>query len=166
MFNFLKKKKSEPNRVFGTVKRFDGYWSTSEKIALVLWDKPFQLSCTVSAGSGQAEITKEQEDICLLFRENCSLLREKIEGVVAGYFETTDASVLLSKFLPYEVQISPNAECAIIAGNADDEEFDDVLPGLAVVIYPKVAIFTEEDYSEYALRDGCDEVREILYGGS
>lgn len=166
MFRLLKKKKNEPNRAFGTVKKFDGYWSTSEKAEFVLWNKAYQVNCMVSAGSNQAEITKKQEDVYIRFKENCGLLQREIERVVAAYFSTTDASVLLSKFTPYQMRISPSGECAIIASNADDENQEDALPGLAVVLYPRVAIFTKEDYLEYALRDGCDEIREILYGGS
>lgn len=166
MFSFLKRKRDLLNRAFGTVKQFDRYWSTTVKAEIVLWGKPYKLNCMVAMDSEHTAITQAQEDIFIRFTENSSLIRGDVERIVADYFGTTDESVLLKKFDPYQLMISPNGECAIIASNADDEDMHDVLPGLAVVIYPSLAIFTEEDYSEYALRDGCDEIRTILYGGA
>lgn len=165
MFSFLKKKKSPPNRVFGTVKQFDGYWSTSVKGSIVLWGKDYQLNCVVTVDDSHPEITPAQEDVYLRFAQNTDQIQKQIEHIVSDYFGTTDASVLLSKFLPYQLMVSPKGELAVIAKNADDGDWHDDPPGLAVVIFPRLSIFTKEDFSEYALRDGCDEVKAILYGG-
>lgn len=165
MFSFLKRKKKELNRAFGAVHRYDGYWSTSVKAEIVLWGKCYQLSCMVAVARDQAEITKAQEDTYLRFKDNCSLLGGQIERIVENYFDEEEPAVLLEKFTPYQMIISPQGECAIVAHNADDEDMDDVLPGLAVVLYPTLAIFTKEDYTEYAFHGGCNKIREILYGG-
>lgn len=165
MFSFLKRKKKGTNRAFGEVHRYDGYWSTSEKAEIVLWGKCYQLNCMVAAARDQAEIAEVQEDVYLCFKDNRNFLRTQIERVVANYFGEEDPAVLVEKFTPYQLIISSQGECVIIAHNADDEDMDDVLPGLAVVLYPVVAIFTKEDYTEYAFHGGCDEIREKLYGG-
>jgi hypothetical protein len=38
------------------------------------------------------------------------------------------------------------------------------LPGLAVIIYPKMAVFTEEAYSEYVFLSGDKVIKKELYG--
>ncbi len=163
--NLFKRKKDPPNIIFGNVKLFGRRWSTSVKAGIALWGKEYNLNCIIIADKERPEINQAQEAVFRKFTENSSLIPKGVERIVADYFGTTDASVLMSKFDPYELMISPNAECAIIANNADDEEMDDVLPGLAVVVYPKMAIFTEEDYSEYVLFSGSDEIKTELYGG-
>ena len=165
MFGLFKRKKDISNRVFGTVKLLGRKWSTSVKADITLWDKTYGLSCNVVAEKGSPEINQAQENAFSRFVKNSCELREQVERIVAEYFGITDASVLLSKFCPYELMISPNGECAIIASNADDGDVHDVLPGLAVIVYPKMAIFTEEAYSEYVLRGGADEIKVALYGG-
>ena len=93
------------------------------------------------------------------------LIQGHVENIVSDYYNVTDPETLISKFGPYELMITPNLDCRILASNADDEDIHDVLPGLAVVVYPRMAIFTEEDYSEYALRGGANHIKEKLYGG-
>lgn len=165
MFCFLKKKKDMPNRVFGNVRRFDGYWSTNLQAEVTLWERQYLLSCMIYANSEHTEITREQEDAYQYFVQNGKMICKAAENLLADYFGTVDATVVLSKFEPYQLMISPNGECAIVAKNADDGNLHDALPGLAVVIFPKLAVFTKEDYLEYALRDGCDEIKTMLYGG-
>ena len=163
MFGLFKRKKDISNRVFGTVKLFGRRWSTSVKADITLWDKVYELNCNVVADKECPEINQTQENVFSRFVEKSCQFSGQVEKIVADYFGTTDASVLLSKFCPYELMISPNGECAIIASNADDEDVHDVLPGLAVIVYPKMAIFTEEEYSEYVLRGGEYKIKAALY---
>lgn len=165
VLNLFKRKKDLPNTTFGKVKLFGRRWSTSVKASISLWGKEYSLNCILIAEKEHPEINQGQEDVFRRFTQNSSYISKGVERIVADYFGTTDAALLTSKFGPYELMISPNAECAIVANNADDEEMDDVLPGLAVVVYPKMAIFTEEDYSEYVLFSGSDEIKAELYGG-
>lgn len=165
MLGLFKRKKDLSNKVFGTVKLFGRRWSTSVNAEIVLWGKAYTLNCIVVADKGHPEINQQQEDAFSRFMKNNREIRGDVEQAVADYFGTTDPFVLLSKINPYELMITPNAECAIIASNADDEDTHDVLPGLAVIVYPKMAIFTEEEYSEYVLFGGASEIKAALYGG-
>lgn len=71
------------------------------------------------------------------------------------------------KALGFPKTPAPNkGECAIIADNADDqaEEYvHDPAPGLAVVIYPPIAIFTDEDYAGHVFgTSGSSELENEL----
>ena len=166
MLNLFKRKKNAPNKVFGDVKRFDNHWAALEKVDIMLWGRSYKLDCSIITGPNRQEITQLQEDIYIRFTEEHVAVQKRVEKIVSDYYGSTEPDVLMSKFEPYELMITPKGECAILAGDADDEDLHDVLPGLAVVIYPTMAIFTEEHFTEYVLLGKNSEIKEKLHGGA
>ena len=160
MFN---KKNSLFNESFGVVKHWGFAWTTEEKTLIVLWNKAYELHIDIVDKQGKSGISKLQEDTYIKFKENLAENQKNVEQVVSIFFNTTNVDSLISKFIPYSIQINTNGECALIGENPEDEDIHDVLPGLAVIIYPKMAVFTEEAYSEYVFLSGDKNIRRELY---
>jgi hypothetical protein len=161
----LFRKKTIVNEVFGAVKLYADKWSASTNLGLLLWNKEYKLHISIVDNSGSG-INQLQEETFVQFKNNIEMHQKDIEQIVASYFNMTDASDLIARFVPYELLLNTNGECVIIGENNDDEDTHDVLPGLAVVIYPKLAIFTGDAYSRYAFFDVEDDVKNELYGAN
>lgn len=160
----MSKKKTIESDVFGKLTLWNDDWTSSKKILINLWDKEYELELNVINDAVNGGVNKLQEESYIKFIKNMSENKKSIEAIVSNFFNTKERDVLVSKFLPYMLLLNINGECALIAENADDEDIHDILPGLAVVIYPKIAVFTHEDYNEYVYFANGDDIKNILYG--
>ena len=157
------KKKVLHNDVFGDMKYWGVEWNSDAKIAINLWNREYEVRLGVVAKKEADGISEIQEKAYSDFKETIIARQREIETIIEDYYQTHDTQVLISKFTPTELQISTRGECAILADNADDEDMHDPLPGLAVVVSPKVALFTQEEYAGYVF-SGSYFVELELYG--
>ncbi len=160
----FRKKKKLISEVFGEVKHYGFSWTTSAKTLFVLWNKAYELHIDIVDKQAKSGISKLQEETYIKFKENLAENQKNVEKIVSKFFNTTNDDSLISKFIPYSIQINRNGECALIGENTEDEDIQDVLPGLAIIIYPRMAIFTEEAYSEYVFLSGDEDIKKELYG--
>lgn len=148
--SFFKKNKPLINEVFGSLRFWTDTWTADHKIPLQLWGRSYELSLAVKDNPDIKGVSKLQENIYLRFTENIVENQHLIEQEVSRFFNTADTDSLVSKFIPYEIIITSRGECAVIAENTEDDDMNDINPGLAVVIYPKCAIFAADEFEEYA----------------
>jgi hypothetical protein len=158
------KKKPLVNSTFGEMFYWNTAWDATSKISLTLWDKAYSITLRVVAEKEKDGISQIQENAYRNFKEKKFEARKNIEEAVEKYYSTSDKQVLISKFTPTELQFSTKGESALIADNADDEDWHDPPPGLAVIISPKVAIFTQEEYAGYVFGGSDYYVEKELYG--
>lgn len=160
----MSKKKTIESKVLGKLTLWNDDWTSNKKVLFNLWDKDYALELDVINDAENGGVNKLQEEAYIKFIKNMSENKKSVEEIVTKFFNTKERDVLISKFLPYILLLNINGECALIAENTDDEDIHDILPGLAVVIYPKTAVFTHEDYNEYVYFGNGDDIKNILYG--
>lgn len=163
MFNLFRKKRVIRNDVFGEVKLWTHEWATSVKVHLLLWGKKYKLNVGIVDDFEEGSITTIQEDTFLKFINSLDENQHRIENIISDFFEDKDAEILSSKFIPYKLLININGECAVLAENMDDDNSHDEAPGIAVVVYPKMRVFTSEAYQEYVFFGGDDDIKRVLY---
>ncbi len=128
------------------VRRWEVDWLGGVNILIELWRKKYVLNVSIDHNQENSDISKLQKKIYKKYLKNIVENQKKIEEAVSKYFNTTEIDILISKFIPYELQINIKGECALIAKNIEDKDIHDVLPELAVVIYPKMLILPREAY--------------------
>lgn len=158
------RKKSLKNEVFGEMKYWGIQWESNTKITIELWNKTYHINLSVVAKSEKDGISEKQENVFKYFKETIHERQKEIERSVGEYFDTCDEQILISKFTPTELEISIKGECALLADNADDDDSHDPPLGLAVVVLPKAAVFTQEEYAGYIFGGGDYFITKELYG--
>jgi hypothetical protein len=148
------KKKPLMNEVFGELVYWGVQWVAKSKFPITLWNKTYHLRLCVVSGDEKAGVNSVQEEAYLQLKEQIATMQTAVEHAVSDYFDLQDAQTLTERFIPYDMEISTRGECAIIAENAADDDMQDVEPGLAVVVYPKLAIYDGEIYAGYVFGTG------------
>ena len=164
MFSFFKKKKPEPliNQVLGTIRERNGDWSSDHPVMVTLWGNSFKLDVFGPRSSDGIPICPLQEQTYLRFLKEKDANLKLIENAVLDFIQAEDVSLPPSDFIPRELLLNSNGECAVM-GVFDTEEEDDA-PDLAVVLYPKVAAFVGEEYLNHVYFGVRHEIKEELYG--
>jgi hypothetical protein len=166
MFGKKKKEKEVINEVFGKMLFFlRTSWNSFKSCKINLWEKEYILNVKC-VDKYKENINSDQEQAYIKFKENIEECQKRIEKIVALYYETEDKDILISKFTPSVLVFSRDGECILYAENADDIIEHDPLPGLAVNIFPKLEMYTGEEYDMYlygggALYDPLIEIKDM-----
>ncbi|MDD5934976.1 MAG: hypothetical protein PUC65_05315 [Clostridiales bacterium] len=155
------KKSKVNNEVFGEVKRWELGWTPSAHVQFELWNQTYELGIEIVDPDNDS-ISKCQEDAYIKFKEKLEEFEKAVEQAASDYLDTQDTNVLKSMFKPYDLQISLNGECILMVDDTEQEEMDDQ-EGLAVFLFPKIAIFPGEQYRDYVLGGGDEDIRRELY---
>jgi hypothetical protein len=158
------KKKPLANGTFGEMIYWTVEWRATSKIPLTLWNKAYNITLCAVAQKEKDGISEIQEKAYCNFKEKMFEAQKSIEEAMEKFYNTSNEQVLISKFTPTELQFSIKGECALMADNADDEDWHDPPPGLAVIISPKIAIFTQEEYAGYVFGGSDYDIEKELYG--
>jgi len=127
------------NKVFGEV-TFDCSWET--KTEIVLWGKTYSITVAARSYYEKDGITAEQESSYLLYKNEKSEKRIVIETLLSQYFNNSlDHKQLSKQLTPTILGFRSNGDCALMFDDAEDPD-----NGIAVLLYPKEDVMTQDDY--------------------
>ncbi|OPX42036.1 hypothetical protein CLHUN_40950 [Ruminiclostridium hungatei] len=141
-------------------------WKKTEKIKVTLWSKTYDISLCFIAKTVEEDVKEKQVASLEKLRNVVNEQKNQIEKIIMKCFECDNEENSSHRFVPEEILISQNGECALFYKDADEEDYDDLGAGFAMFLLPKLMSHFPENCLDYILGHEDSFIEKDLYGGS
>lgn len=130
--------------------KFDGIgWNAVNPVKLELWDKAYELSVTFRAEAEEEELTASQKEAFAKFKKLVIERKSDIEDMISQFLEGEDVEDIGERMVPREAEFSSRGECALYIEDMSGENGDDIFPGPALFLLPKLVMYAAEECSDF-----------------
>lgn len=131
--------------IFGEMEYRLGVWELTDKARIALWGKEYAISVSVVSSSVKDTVNQKQEEAYKRFKDTVIDIQKELESFIENYFGVKDKQSLSSTFIPVNLILNNNGECALRIESCGDN----TKRRFTVNIIPNLKVYSSEEYDNY-----------------